>query len=87
MTDPYLLKDLVAFELLSVRSKNVLKSEGIETIEDLYHYTNEQLIKIPNCGRKSLFEISELKNGSIFFSTKKSLKLFLIKRHRLSFLH
>ena len=72
MTDPYLLKDLVAFELLSVRSKNVLKSEGIETIEDLYHYTNEQLIKIPNCGRKSLFEISELKKRINFFRQKRA---------------
>ena len=80
MTDPYLLKDLVAFELLSVRSKNVLKSEGIETIEDLYHYTNEQLIKIPNCGRKSLFEISELKKRINFFFDKKEPEVISNKK-------
>jgi hypothetical protein len=44
---------------LTVRSKNVLKAEGIFTIKKLVQYTERDLIRLPNMGRKSLNEIKE----------------------------
>lgn len=44
---------------LSVRSYNCLKRAGIDTVEQLVDYTESQLLKVRNLGRKSLVEIKE----------------------------
>lgn len=45
--------------LLTVRSLNGLRAEGIEYAEELAKLTERQLLKFPNVGRKSLNEIKE----------------------------
>jgi DNA-directed RNA polymerase subunit alpha len=44
---------------LGVRSYNCLKREGIETIGDLIQRTDQELMCIPNFGRKSIEEVRE----------------------------
>lgn len=43
----------------TVRTYNTLKSAGINTIGDLLEHSSNELIRLPNCGRKSLMEIEE----------------------------
>jgi DNA-directed RNA polymerase subunit alpha len=45
---------------LSVRSANCLKNEDILYIGDLVQKTENEMLKIPNFGRKSLNEIKEV---------------------------
>ena len=45
--------------LLPVRTINCLKAESIFTIEKLVTYTETELLKTPNLGRKALNEIKE----------------------------
>ena len=42
---------------LSVRSYNCLKRAGINTVEELYNRTSEDMLKVRNLGRKSLEEV------------------------------
>ena len=42
---------------LSVRSFNCLKRAGINTVEDLINFTEEDMIKVRNLGKKSLEEV------------------------------
>ena len=42
---------------LSVRSYNCLKRAGINTVEDLIHKSEEDMLKVKNLGRKSLDEV------------------------------
>ena len=44
---------------LTVRSVNVLKAENIYTIRELIAFSKNDLLKVPNMGRKSLDEIIE----------------------------
>jgi DNA-directed RNA polymerase subunit alpha len=44
---------------LGVRSLNCLKREGIETVGDLLSRSEQELMCIPNFGRKSLDEVME----------------------------
>ena len=44
---------------LSVRSRNSLQKENIQTVRDLVERTEDQMLDIDNFGRKSLQEISE----------------------------
>jgi DNA-directed RNA polymerase subunit alpha len=44
---------------LGVRSLNCLKREGIETVGDLIGKSEQELMCIPNFGRKSLDEVRE----------------------------
>jgi DNA-directed RNA polymerase subunit alpha len=55
---PLLLQPIDTLEL-SVRSLNSLKSERVKTIGDLVQKTENDLMKTPNLGRKSLNEIKE----------------------------
>ena len=57
--DPILLRPVDELEL-TVRSANCLKAEAIQYIGDLVRRTEQDLLKTPNLGRKSLSEIKEV---------------------------
>ncbi len=48
---------------LSVRSRNSLQKESIQTVRDLVQRTEEQMLNIDNFGKKSLQEISDFLAG------------------------
>lgn len=45
---------------LSVRSQNCLKNENIACLGDLVQYSESQMLKMPNFGKKSLMELKGL---------------------------
>ena len=57
--DPVLVRPVDDLEL-TVRSANCLKAENIYYIGDLIQRTENELLKTPNLGRKSLNEIKEV---------------------------
>ncbi len=57
--DPSLLKPVDDLEL-TVRSANCLKAENIYYIGDLVQHTENELLKTPNLGKKSLTEIKDV---------------------------
>ena len=57
--DPILLRPVDDLEL-TVRSANCLKAENIFYIGDLIQRTENELLKTPNLGRKSLNEVKEV---------------------------
>ncbi|ABK89173.1 DNA-directed RNA polymerase subunit alpha [Francisella tularensis subsp. novicida] len=57
--DPILLKPIDDLEL-TVRSSNCLRAENIKYLGDLVQYSESQLMKIPNLGKKSLNEIKQI---------------------------
>lgn len=57
--DPIFLKPIDDLEL-TVRSTNCLKNESIRLIGDLVQRTENELLKTPNLGRKSLNEIKQV---------------------------
>lgn len=55
------VSDLEVFHLpLGVRSYNCLRAEEIKTIRDLLRYSENDLLRVPNMGRKSVKEIVEV---------------------------
>ena len=59
LVDPVLLRPVDDLEL-TVRSANCLKAEGIDRIGDLIQRTENELLKTPNLGKKSLTEIKSI---------------------------
>ena len=59
LVDPILMRPVDDLEL-TVRSANCLKAENIYYIGDLIQRTENELLKTPNLGRKSLNEIKEV---------------------------
>ena len=57
--DPMLMRPVDDLEL-TVRSANCLKAENIYYIGDLIQRTENELLKTPNLGRKSLNEIKDV---------------------------
>ncbi len=57
--DPVLLRSVDDLEL-TVRSANCLKAENVYYIGDLFQKTENELLKTPNLGRKSLNEIKDV---------------------------
>lgn len=57
--DPLLMRPVDDLEL-TVRSANCLKAENIYYIGDLIQRTENELLRTPNLGRKSLMEIKEV---------------------------
>jgi len=57
--DPILLKPVDELEL-TVRSANCLKAENIYFIGDLIQYSEMELLRTPNLGKKSLTEIKDV---------------------------
>ncbi len=57
--DPILLRPVDDLEL-TVRSANCLKAENIFYIGDLVQKTENELLKTPNLGKKSLTEIKDV---------------------------
>jgi DNA-directed RNA polymerase subunit alpha len=57
--DPNLLKSVDDLEL-SVRSANCLKAENLHFVGDLVQKSEQELLKTPNFGKKSLNEIKEV---------------------------
>lgn len=48
------------FEMLSVRTKNVLRNGDIESLEQLCRYTVKEMLKFRQCGTKTIEELSAL---------------------------
>jgi len=66
------LMEMTVEELdLSVRSYNCLKRAGINTVDELIHKTEEDMMKVRNLGKKSLAEIKE-KLAELGLSLRKS---------------
>lgn len=48
------------FEMLSVRTKNVLRNGDIESLEQLSQYTIKEMLKFRQCGTKTIEELITL---------------------------
>ncbi|TET11922.1 DNA-directed RNA polymerase subunit alpha [Candidatus Aerophobetes bacterium] len=56
---------------LSVRVYNCLKREGVDTVEKLLEYTEDELLDIRNFGQKSIQEVKDkIKELELFFKKK-----------------
>lgn len=56
---------------LSVRAYNCLKREGVDTVEKLLEYTEDELLDIRNFGQKSIQEVKDkIKELELFFKKK-----------------
>lgn len=74
---PWLLSAPITQLNLSVRSKNVCRAHGLETIGDFAKYGLVGLYKLPNLGQKSVVEIS--REMVQLFKTGHPLKVIALK--------
>lgn len=49
---------------LTVRTHNCLKSQGIETVQQLVSWSRPDLMRIPNMGRRSVDEVMVVLSGA-----------------------
>lgn len=56
----HVLNQPIDYLTLSTRIKNCLKAEGIINVRDLVTWTNIDLLKTPNLGKKSVSEIKQV---------------------------
>jgi DNA-directed RNA polymerase alpha subunit len=49
--------------LISARTRNALINANIHTLDDLVKWSMEELLLIPNFGRKSLNEVTDILHG------------------------
>ncbi len=76
--------DLENFEF-SVRTYNVFQNQNISTIKELIVYTERELLKFPNFGRKSLREVNNfLKGHGLSLGTVTSQVALLGEKSRIS---
>ena len=60
---------------LSIRTKNLLRNAGINTLQDLSSYTKSDLMKFRNFGRSSLVELEDLMlKNNLSFGTVETIK-------------
>ena len=60
---------------LSIRTKNLLKNAGINTLQELVSYTKSDLMKFRNFGRSSLVELEDLLlKNNLSFGTVETIK-------------
>ena len=60
---------------LSIRTKNLLKNAGINTLQELVSYTKSDLMKFRNIGRSSLVELEVLVlKNNLSFGTLETIK-------------
>ena len=60
---------------LSIRTKNLLKNAGINTLQELVSYTKSDLMKFRNIGRSSLVELEDLVlKNNLSFGTLETIK-------------
>lgn len=52
--------DLVKIDHISTRTLNVCLVSGIETLGDIYEYTEEEISSLRNCGKKTMEELKRL---------------------------
>lgn len=60
---------------LSIRTKNLLRNAGINTLQELSSYTKSDLMKFRNFGRSSLVELEDLMlKNNLSFGTLETIK-------------
>ncbi len=63
---PWVFEENIKNLGLTVRSFNALTAAGVKTVEDLSSFTTEELLNIPNFGRRSLRDVNECLSQLIF---------------------
>ena len=60
---------------LSIRTKNLLRNAGINTLQELASYTKSDLMRFRNLGRSSLIELEDLMlKNNLSFGTVETIK-------------
>lgn len=71
------LQSSIDYADVSVRAFNPIKNLGILYIDEIYDYTQEELLRLPNFGRKSLNEWNDFLQRHGFNKIKHSFAKFV----------